>query len=405
MADKVPWPRHRDSSSEEHASRSSSAGESQSEVGPLARPTTLPNRSHFTRHFSLRQTSSQSSDSTDVSPKGPLGLTTVHRSPSGDISTAHIVFVHGLGGGSEHTWSKNGDLWPRDLLPKQAPFQGASVHIFGYDSNFKESSTLNIQDFSKSLLNSLLSNPGIHDADSPIIFVGHSMGGLVMKQTYIMAKQMPAYNNVATRITAIIFIATPHTGSELTPILERLFRMTSGLKPYLEDLRRNSNTLQTINTLFPAHAADLMIHSFYETYALSIGGLGDVMIVPKADAVLNYAHEQSALLGPPGCGKSCIAGHIVDELEIANHQCCFYFFKHGDKTRSSMENFLLSMTWQMFHFAPPADWLRTNNAPLIRVTKLGDILFAVKGEVAVVRKGLNRAVGGRHSTITGETMA
>ncbi|KAK7981273.1 Type I Iterative PKS [Apiospora arundinis] len=399
------------------------------------------------------------------------GLTTVYRPPSGGTAKAHIVFVHGLGGGSEHTWSKNGVLWPRDLLPKQAPFQETSVHIFGYDSNFKKSSTLNIHDFSKSLLNSLLNNPDVNVSNSrlplfslnlymadrqlkhPVILIGHSMGGLVMKQTYILAKQMPAYSDVAKRITAIIFVATPHTGSELAPILERIFRMTSGLKPYLEDLSRNSNAVQTINTLFPTHSSDLMLHSFYETEALSIGGLRDVMIVPKVDAVLNYAHEKSGLLygdhrsvckfdastdhnfiaiwqaiasclpngtqqpqglgtptspissiyhndevsevlgiweppadelyrvradrhpgtcewlstdseycqwlqttmpssifwvrGPPGCGKSYIAGHIVDELEPTKSHCCYYFFKHGDKTRSSMENFLLSMTWQM----------------------------------------------------------
>ncbi|KAK8038535.1 hypothetical protein PG993_006946 [Apiospora rasikravindrae] len=38
------------------------------------------------------------------------------------------------------------------------------------------------------------------------------------------------------------------------------------------------------------------------------------------------------------------------------------------------------------------DWLRTNSEPLIAVTKLGDVLFVVKGEVAVVKKGLNRIV-------------
>lgn len=125
----------------------------------------MPNRSRFTRHFILRQTSSQSSNVSDVNAKGPLGLTTVHQPSSGDLATAHVVFVHGLGGGSEHTWSKNGVFWPRDLLPKQPPFRETSVHIFGYDSNFKKSSTLNIHDFSKSLLNNLLNNPVVNESN------------------------------------------------------------------------------------------------------------------------------------------------------------------------------------------------------------------------------------------------
>lgn len=93
--------------------------------------------------------------------KGPFGLTTLSQPVNTDQTNAHIVFVHGLGGGSEHTWMKDGILWPRDLLPGQEPFQDAGIHTFGYDSNFKKTSTLNINDFSKSLLNSLLNSPSI----------------------------------------------------------------------------------------------------------------------------------------------------------------------------------------------------------------------------------------------------
>lgn len=43
------------------------------------------------------------------------------------------------------------------------------------------------------------------------------------------------------------------------------------------------------------------------------------------------------------------------------------------------------------HFAPPLGWLRTSQDLLIRVSRLGDVLFVVKGEVAVVKRGLDRA--------------
>lgn len=41
------------------------------------------------------------------------------------------------------------------------------------------------------------------------------------------------------------------------------------------------------------------------------------------------------------------------------------------------------------HFAPPTDWLLASKM-LIRLTKLGDVLFVVRGEVAVVKRGLER---------------
>lgn len=274
------------------------------------------------------------------------------------------------------------------------------------------------------------------------------MGGLVSKRAVVLSHQIPIYEKIAARIKAIIFIATPHSGSNLAGTLDRLLRMSSGLKPYLEDLGRNSDTVQSINAEFPTHSLGLMLHSFYETKPLSIGGLRDVMIVPKAEAVLNYPHEQSALLygdhrsickyadaadhnfvavwqaiaacvkapkdqpaerspslasqfnaelskylnvweppvddlyrvksnrldgtctwlsdnlsyqewlkgsnsdfywlqGPPGCGKSHASGLVLEELESLKKRYCYFFFTYGDRTKSSMEGFLLSMTWQM----------------------------------------------------------
>lgn len=101
----------------------------------------------------------RSTPGTDNGGKGPYGLTTLSRPDNADEAIAHIVFVHGLAGGSEHTWTKDNIFWPRDLLPAQEPFQDAGIHTFGYDSDFKKSSTLNINDFSKSLLNSLINSP------------------------------------------------------------------------------------------------------------------------------------------------------------------------------------------------------------------------------------------------------
>ncbi|KAK6074640.1 hypothetical protein SCUP234_08170 [Seiridium cupressi] len=228
--------------------------------------------------------------------KGPLGLTLVHQPPQQTRPVAHLIFVLGLGGGSEHTWTHDGVLWPRDLLPGEGAFEATSIHTFGYDSDFKKSSTLNIQDFSKSLLSSTLDNPYISASQCPIILVGHSMGGLVMKRAYVLARQLPIYQGFAQLVRAMVFLATPHTGSNLAAVLSKVFRMSSGLKPYLDDLTKNSETVQSINAEFPSHSSGLSLYSFYETKPMSIGGFGEVTIVPKADAILNYPNEQSALL-------------------------------------------------------------------------------------------------------------
>ena len=53
------------------------------------------------------------------------------------------------------------------------------------------------------------------------------------------------------------------------------------------------------------------------------------------------------LRGEPATGKSTIAAHTIDYLERRSKECSFFFFKHGDATRSTIAPMLLSMAWQM----------------------------------------------------------
>jgi hypothetical protein len=81
---------------------------------------------------------------------------------------ADLIFVHGLGGGSESTWTEtqNGALdptlyWPERWLPYEDGFNDVRIHSFGYDSNWTKESTLNIYDFAKSLLVAIMDSPTI----------------------------------------------------------------------------------------------------------------------------------------------------------------------------------------------------------------------------------------------------
>ena len=92
----------------------------------------------------------------DTSDKDPLGLKVIHH--PGDDYTVDIVFVHGLGGGSRRTWSKdhNPDLfWPLKFLPLEPGINEARISTFGYNANFGVGSRKNkmaVLDFAKSLL-------------------------------------------------------------------------------------------------------------------------------------------------------------------------------------------------------------------------------------------------------------
>ena len=131
------------------------------EISPLDRrrtSTTAARASFFSRAVASRK----ASDPGPEDLRGPLGLTTVHK-PLGKV-IADLVFIHGLGGGSRKTWTKNEDpalFWPQEWLPQDPGFRDVSIHMFGYDSNWDKASILNIQDFAKALLEWVTNCPDI----------------------------------------------------------------------------------------------------------------------------------------------------------------------------------------------------------------------------------------------------
>lgn len=119
----------------------------------------------------------------------PLGLT-VLSSPDPVPRTVDIVFVHGLGGTSLRTWCRNRDmdfLWPKHWLPDEAGFSTARILTYGYHAHFsskKEQTTMTLNDFANDLLFRMKYDEETEErlGQVPIVFVTHSMGGLVFKK-------------------------------------------------------------------------------------------------------------------------------------------------------------------------------------------------------------------------------
>jgi len=52
----------------------------------------------------------------------------------------------------------------------------------------------------------------------------------------------------------------------------------------------------------------------------------------------------------PATGKSVLAASIINYLEGMQQDCCYYFFRHGDKVKSTLCGLLLSIAFQMAIF-------------------------------------------------------
>ena len=110
-----------------------------------------------------------------------------------------IVAVHGLNGHYEDTWTWVSDdksirqNWLKDFLPNQIP--NARIMSYGYDSTVQFSkSSANVNIFADQLLNDLKSqrmDPG--EKIRSIVFICHSLGGIVVKKVVILPKPLYYY--------------------------------------------------------------------------------------------------------------------------------------------------------------------------------------------------------------------
>ncbi|OBT39306.1 hypothetical protein VE00_10073 [Pseudogymnoascus sp. WSF 3629] len=229
---------------------------------------------------------------------GPLGLNTLYV-PSSIPANVDLIFVHGLGGGSRKTWTKPNDpstYWPKEWLPNDEDMEDVRIHSFGYDSNWGKKSNLGIHDFANALLSSILHCPSIpQDTKAPIVFVGHSMGGLVIKRAYLLARAKNEFATLVSRIQGILFLATPHRGADCAQLLSKVLNLVGGKRGYVNDLNRDSTALHSINDEFPDCCQDLILYSFYETIATSFAVTKSV-IVGRDLATMGYTNEHRALI-------------------------------------------------------------------------------------------------------------
>lgn len=273
------------------------------------------------------------------------------------------------------------------------------------------------------------------------------MGGLVIKRAYLLAKGKQDLSPLAARIQAILFLATPHRGSDLAQTFSKILGLSGGSRPFVADLHRDSLEIRSINEEFPQHCADLSLYSFYETLPTSFG-VRKVLVVERDLATLGYANERReylaanhrevckfsspddlnyrtvrnalafvlhnlrdgfasskreiendlrrhlaaffgvseapednlmsadslrmagsgewlinkrrfqdwlhsaglsifCVIAKPATGKTVLTGKVISHLRESGKGCSFFFFQHGNKDKSSITSFLLSMAWQM----------------------------------------------------------
>ncbi|KAK0649694.1 hypothetical protein B0T16DRAFT_136083 [Cercophora newfieldiana] len=141
-----------------------------------------------------------------------------------------IFAIHGLNPRSkkdvDHAWDtwrtppgSHGRLWLRDDLPQSIP--NSRIFLYQYNSTAvygKDRTTF--VDKANDLLEAIRAEreedgDGVDGEGSetrPILFLGHSLGGLLIKQALVNAHNNPKYRPIKEATRGIAFFATPHNG-------------------------------------------------------------------------------------------------------------------------------------------------------------------------------------------------
>ncbi|KAF4966549.1 hypothetical protein FSARC_5791 [Fusarium sarcochroum] len=170
-----------------------------------------------------------------------------------------LVFVHGLGGNLKTTWKQEGTTEPWFTKPEFLGRLKDSIRVlsFGYNAQrFGDVANTRIIHHANDLLRNLVLKRLDHP-DRPLIFIAHSLGGLVVKRAILLCATNDDWKAIKQATKSIIFMGTPHMGSEKAEDLVVVQKLASLIKfqtaiatNLTKELRTFSTAVQDINMEF-----------------------------------------------------------------------------------------------------------------------------------------------------------
>uniref|UniRef100_A0A673H1H6 Protein SERAC1 n=1 Tax=Sinocyclocheilus rhinocerous TaxID=307959 RepID=A0A673H1H6_9TELE len=220
---------------------------------------------------------------------------------------ADVLFVHGLLGAAFKTWRQKDldvkdddkvegvpedytECWPKSWLAADCPnLRILSVEYDTHLSDWKakcpaENQRKSLAYRSQELLRKL-KDAGV--GERPVVWVAHSMGGLLVKKMLLDASKDPDLSPLIKNTKGILFYSVPHHGTFMAgySVNVRYF-----LFPSIEvkELCRDSPALRDLNENFLniTKEQEFKVLSFAETLPTSIGPMLKILVVPSQSADL-----------------------------------------------------------------------------------------------------------------------
>lgn len=220
---------------------------------------------------------------------------------------ADVLFIHGILGAAFKTWRQQDrgaadeltegesdedytECWPKSWLAADCP--NLRVLTVEYDSHLSdwmakcpaENQRKSLAHRSQELLKKL-KQAGV--GERPVVWVAHSMGGLLVKKMLLDASEDPDMHRLLNNTKGIMFYSVPHHG---TFMAEYSVNVRYLLFPSIEvkELCKDSPALRGLNENFlnMAKEREFKVLSFAETLPTNIGPMIKILVVPTQSANL-----------------------------------------------------------------------------------------------------------------------
>jgi len=166
-----------------------------------------------------------------------------------------VIFVHGLGGDPIRTWHPQEKQDPKNCwlgwLGEDLPDVG--IWSLGYEVEpFKwkgdaiplvDSATTNLAELDDYKIGT-----------RPVIFITHSMGGLLVKQMLRNAQDFgtPKWKAIAAQTQGIVFLSTPHSGADIASWIKYI-GVILGTTVSVAELEAHHPRLRELNLVYRNH--------------------------------------------------------------------------------------------------------------------------------------------------------
>ncbi|KAF8532857.1 hypothetical protein BDD12DRAFT_764502, partial [Trichophaea hybrida] len=179
-----------------------------------------------------------------------------------------VIAVTGLAAHAFRSWRDRGSraMWLQDFLPQD--FKKIQAMSYGYNSSLGNNSNNELLDFRRHLVEQLGNARSLDEIYEPpledlrklnteipkaknrhIIFVAHSLGGILILQALIQSKSRSVHKPILDSTCAIFFFGTPHQGLQTAELEAMIDDLSGGVETsrlrLLMQLRENSEFLET----------------------------------------------------------------------------------------------------------------------------------------------------------------